>query len=295
MAALLLAVLTPARAAAPKENLVDFDGQNLAVWEKRPERPKAVIVLLHGRTWSSLPDFDLQVPGEHRSLMDAFVARGYIVYALDLPGYGKSPRLPSGWLSPDEAVEALATTLRWVGEHSCLPGKPALLGWSNGSCVSHLLAQRHPELISNLILFGFPADVMNRPIGPAMPDKPARAPTTRKGALSDFITPGSISDEAKEAYVAAALASDPVRSDWRHLEQWRQIDPAGIKVPVLLLQGEFDPIAVTEQQARAFVRFGNPDRQWTILAGGDHAALIENTQPAFVAAVANFLERPRSK
>ena len=28
------------------------------------------------------------------------------------------------------------------------------------------------------------------------------------------------------------------------------------------------------------------------MAGGDHASLIENMQPAFVSAVVNFLERP---
>lgn len=37
---------------------------------------------------------------------------------------------------------------------------------------------------------------------------------------------------------------------------------------------------------------GSPDRQWVILAGGDHAALIEDTAPAFVTAVVDFMERP---
>ena len=94
---------------------MEFSGQKILVWGKRPAAPKATILLLHGRTWSSLPDFDLQVPGENRSLMDALVTRGYAVYALDLPGYGKSPRLKSRWLSPDEAAEALAVAVKWVG------------------------------------------------------------------------------------------------------------------------------------------------------------------------------------
>lgn len=71
--------------------------------------------------------------------------------------------------------------------------------------------------------------------------------------------------------------------------------PAAPKAAILLLQGEFDPIAPTDAQARSFVRFGNADRQWVVLAGGDHAAVIENMQPAFVAAIVNFLERPRAK
>ena len=61
--------------AALAKHTVAAGGQALALWEKRAPNPKGTIVLLHGRTWSSLPDFDLQVPGEHRSLMDALVAR----------------------------------------------------------------------------------------------------------------------------------------------------------------------------------------------------------------------------
>jgi len=35
------------------------------------------VLLIHGRTWSGRPDFDLQVSGESRSFMDALVAQGY--------------------------------------------------------------------------------------------------------------------------------------------------------------------------------------------------------------------------
>lgn len=290
-----LLALNAAHASAPKENAVDFSGQKIVVWEKRPAAPKAAIVLVHGRTWSSRPDFDLQVPGESRSVMDSLVARGYAVYAPDLPGYGGSPRLKSGWLSPNEAVDALVVALQWVAGHSGLKEKPALFGWSNGSRVAHLTAQRHPELFSDLILFGFPGDPAKRIEPAAEPAEPPRAPTTAAAARSDFVTPGSIDSSVVEAFVAAALSSDPVRSDWHRLEEWNDTDPAKLKVPVLLLQGEFDPVAPGEAQARSFTKFGSPDRQWVILPHSDHAALIENSHAAFIAAIVNFLERPRAK
>ena len=282
-------------AVVPKENRVDFAGQQLAVWEKRPASSQKAVVLVHGRTWSSLPDFDLQVRGESCSVMDSLVARGYAVYALDLPGYGGSPRLASGWLSPNEAVDAVVATLKWVATHSGLHGQPALFGWSNGSRVAHLTAQRHPELLSDLILFGFPGDPAKRIEPAAEPAAPPRAHTTAEAARSDFITPGSIEARVVEAFVAAALAADPVRTDWRRLEEWNETDPAKLTVPVLLLQGEADPVAPFEAQARSFAKFGNPDRQWIILPHSDHAALIENSHAAFIAAIANFLERPRAR
>jgi len=65
-----------------------------------------------------------------------------------------------------------------------------------------------------------------------------------------------------------------------------------VVTPTLLIQGEFDPLAPTATQAGFFSRLGTGDREWVVLAGGDHTALIGNTQPAFVAAVVNFLERP---
>ena len=95
-----------------------------------------------------------------------------------------------------------------------------------------------------------------------------------------------------DVYVAAALKADPVRTDWRHLEQWSAIDPKKIMVPTLLIQGELDPIAATATQAAFFSRLGTADRAWVVMAGGDHASLMENMQPAFVAAMINFIERP---
>jgi alpha-beta hydrolase superfamily lysophospholipase len=294
VASVLLAFAGPRALAqvAPVKHTVMADGQALAVWEKKAPQPKGVILLLHGRTWSSIPDFDLQVPGEHRSLMDALVARGYSVYALDLRGYGATPRDATGWDTPDRSVEDLSAAIAWVAKNSGVAGKPALLGWSNGSMVSALFAQRHADQISALILTGYPKHPDSVVV--TVPDtaKPAHAKTTAKAAASDFIAPGAISKKAIDIYVAAALKADPVRTDWHHLEQWNAINPAKVTVPTLLIQGELDPIAATATQAAFFSRLGTADREWIVMAGGDHASLIENTQPAFVSAVVNFLERP---
>lgn len=297
IAASLFAVSLPIAGAssqtAPAKHMVAAsDGHQLAVWEKKASNPKGAILLLHGRTWSTLPDFDLQVPGEHRSLMDALVAKGYSVYGLDLRGYGATARDASDWDTPDRSVEDLSAAIAWVAKNSGAPGKPALLGWSNGSMVSALFAKTHGDQISALMLTGYP--VHPDSTIPTVPDtaKPAHAKTTAKAAASDFIAPGAISKKAVDLYVAAALKADPVRTDWRHLEQWNGIDPKKILVPTLLIQGELDPIAQTATQAAFFSRLGTADRQWVVMAGGDHASLIEDMQPAFVSAMVNFMQRP---
>lgn len=282
-------------AATLREHRIDFGGVKLALWEKSAAAPRHTIVLLHGRTWSSLPDFDLQVPGKSRSVMDALAARGFAVFALDLPGYGGSARLSSGWLSPEEAVAAVAATLRAPVIRGASPGKRVLFGWSYGARVTHLAAQRHAELMSEVILFGYPGDPAQRVAPEAEPASPPRQPTTQEAARSDFITPGSVDATVVAAFATAAVAATPVRSDWRRLEQWNEVAPEKLQLPVLLLHGVFDPYTPVDAQARSFTRFGHPDRQWVILPHSDHAAQLENAHEAFIAAIVNFVHRPSAK
>lgn len=272
---------------------VEVEGHPIAVWSKEAADPWGTIVLLHGRTWSAQPDFDLQVPGESRSLMDALVAEGLSVYAVDQRGYGATPRDASQWLTPDRAVADMAQVLTWVGKRDPSLPPPALLGWSLGSLVSQLTAQRHPERISAVILYGYP----RKPGATYEPDptplpEPERRKTTAKAAAEDFIIPGSISQAGIDAFVAAALAADPVRMDWRASDQWNALDPSAVKTPTLVIHGERDPYAPIANQSLLFSQLGDPDRAWVIVAGGDHAAHLENCGPRFVHAVVGFLRRP---
>ena len=106
--ALLLTSIT-VLATDPVQHTVESNGHPMTLWEKSVSNPKGHILLLHGRTWSSLPDFDLQVEGENLSLMDGFNELGYSAWALDARGYGQTPRDPCGSITPDTAADAAAT------------------------------------------------------------------------------------------------------------------------------------------------------------------------------------------
>ena len=270
---------------------VPADGHSLALWAREVPRPKGVILLLHGRTWSALPDFDLQVPGEQRSVMQSLNARGYSAFALDMRGYGKTPRDTTGWLTPDRAARDLIDTLEWLAREKKI-GRPVLLGWSFGSLISQLAAQRRPDLISALILYGYPRDPANPAAAPPEPAEPAREVNTRERAVSDFISPKVTPQKVIDAYVVAALAADPVRVDWHNQSQFLELDPAKVVTPTLVLQGERDPLAPADAQSRLFTRLGTADRQWVVLPGADHAALVEDVHPAFIAAILAFVSRP---
>jgi pimeloyl-ACP methyl ester carboxylesterase len=127
---LLVLVIAPASswAAAKLEQFtVMADGHPLALWARQVSRPQGVILLIHGRTWSSLPDFDLQVPGERRSVMQALNEKRYSAFALDLRGYGKSPRDATSWITPDRAARDVSAALEWLARETNLTRAAARL------------------------------------------------------------------------------------------------------------------------------------------------------------------------
>lgn len=223
--------------------------------------------------------------------MDGLVAEGLSTFALDLRGYGSTPRDETQWLTPDRAARDVVGILQWMRGRT--GDRPALFGWSYGSMVAQLTAQRAGELISGLILFGYPFDPDNEfPTRTSVLEAPPKLPTTAEAAASDFIIPGAISPRAIDEYVRHALEADPVRVDWKNLDEWNELDPAEVLVPTLLLQGEKDPFAPTDRQAAFFSRLGTPDRTWVTLAGGDHAAHLETPRARFIHVLLSFLTRP---
>jgi pimeloyl-ACP methyl ester carboxylesterase len=287
-AALLLSMSATLAQTTAIQHTVDADGHPMALWEKSVAQPKGHILLHHGRTWSSIPDFDLQVSGEDLSLMDGFNDMGYSVWALDARGYGETPRDSSGWNTPDRAAQDLAIVLDWLRARN---GETThVWGWSYGSMVAQLTAQRYPLAIASVTLFGYPTDPDAQIPQSNSQSEPSARPTTRAAAASDFIVPGSISQHAIDTYVAAALKGDPIRADWNQQHQWNALDGEALALPTLLLQAEFDPLADTDAHARFFAKISNPNKQWVILPGGDHAALLETPRAKLIKSTVDFIE-----
>ena len=278
-----------ALAAEPSRHTIDADGHNLALWEKSAVTADKTILLLHGRTYSSLPDFDLITPTENLSFMDELVERGFRVFALDARGYGESPRDESGWLTPNRAAKDVRIVLDWI--HAKTGRSIHLYGWSYGSMVAQLVAQRDSQGIASIILFGYPFNPQRHVLAADMtyPAKPPAQANSAQHAASDFITPGSISQGAIDAYVAAALDADPIRVDFKSLHQWAELDASKVTTPTLLLQGEFDPIAPTHIQQALFTGLGTQNKWWVVLEGGDHAALLETPRIEMLDAISTFV------
>ena len=123
----------------------------------------------------------------------------------------------------------------------------------------------------------------------AYPDLPPSRKNTTANAVSDFITPGSISPIAIDTYAKVALAADPIRVDFKNLHEWGAMDATLISTPSLLLQGEFDPLAPTKTQASFFTDISTANKWWVVLPGGDHAALLETPRKLMLQSIDHFI------
>ena len=160
------------------------DGHPLAVYTMRnndnneslDDRRRTPVLLLHGRTWSSLPVYHLT--GQHlndnssnsgsgieenRSLIQALYNHNIQPYSMDFRGFGGTPKDTSGFVEPLKCVSDVVSVLNWIHEkHSSdtdetdekSSTKPNLLGWSHGALIAQITAQRHSNSLSKLILYG---------------------------------------------------------------------------------------------------------------------------------------------
>ena len=294
LSSLLLLTIASAQPAVrqPLRHDVVVDGHRLAVWEKRPAQPRAAILLVHGRTWSSLPNFDLQVPGERRSMMDALVDVGLDVYAVDLRGYGGTPRDSTGWLTPDRAVADVRAVVDWIRVSAGAARRPLyLLGLSRGSLIAAYFAQQSPEKVAGLVLLGFGLDVDARIAASDSPSTAPRRRNTADAAAADFITADAVSRATVDAFVRAALRADPIYVDWRDEHQFNGFAASKLFVPTLLVHGELDPSAPVLLEGKLFTRLATSDKAWIVLPGADHAAHLEKSQMDLVRAIAWFIRR----
>lgn len=286
-------VQTPANGnGKPERFTVRSDGHPMAVWARKPASPKGTVLLVHGRTWSSLPDFDLQVPGMQRSVMASLSARGFAAYAVDLRGYGQTPRDATGWMTPRRAAADVSNVLAWIAtQHPTLP-KPALIGWSRGAGIAGIAAQQAPARVSALVLFGFAFDPDLEFVDVSTTEKPQMEKNTAASAASDFISPKVTPPVVIKAFVEQALQADPILADLKNDAEFNLFKPAKMATPTLVLFGDQDPGVLQEDAGKFFAALASPDKQMVVLPGGDHAALIEDTHDAWIAAVVNFLSRP---
>jgi pimeloyl-ACP methyl ester carboxylesterase len=138
-------------------------GIKLFVREKRAEGAKGsddnVVLFVHGATFPSTPDFDLQY--KDYSWADWMVRHGYVVYMFDKRNYGFSTREktmeePAAANRPVSRSFLVIRDIGAVVDH--IRGKEhvqrvTLIGWSWGAMTAGYYASLHSEKVKKLVLY----------------------------------------------------------------------------------------------------------------------------------------------
>jgi pimeloyl-ACP methyl ester carboxylesterase len=243
MVALSLALL----AAAPDPKIMKNDysidavdpGIKLFVREKRAEGMKAtednVVLFIHGATFPSTPDFDLQY--KDYSWADWMVKHGYVVYMFDKRNYGFSSREKAMDEPPanNRPLSRSMFVIRDIGavvdhiRHKEHVAKVTLIGWSWGAMTGGYYTSLNPEKVRKLVLYAPLYDnPMHTNLGAGSGNQNKRSPMEFNYALGAYrlgTAEGNskrwdgeipVADKAEyreqgvqDAFNAAALATDP--------------------------------------------------------------------------------------
>lgn len=121
-------------------------------------RPNHALLLIHGARVPGLASFDLPTPGG--SLAEDFARLGYVVYVMDVRGYGRSTRPPEMSQPPaahgplvrsTDAVHDIDAVVNWILDHLEVQ-RVAVLGWATGGQWAGYYATLHSDKIDHLII-----------------------------------------------------------------------------------------------------------------------------------------------
>jgi pimeloyl-ACP methyl ester carboxylesterase len=211
-------------------------------------KPAPVVIFVHGGTNPSAVGFDLQF--RDYSWMEYLARAGYDVFAMEMNGYGRSPRPTMG--DPcNVPADQQSMIMPYPLTAPCPPSYPfrlntatseqdeldrvveyvrarrgidrvALVGWSGGGFRTGTYTSLHPEKVEKLIVYA--SSNYNR-TGPSNPPVQVPAPgfpTTIashqtyivEGWGADIQCEGQVEPGVQDAVWAATMNHDPVGSSW---------------------------------------------------------------------------------
>ena len=278
----------------------------LFLWNKvagDPAKTKGIILFVHGSSMASQPTFDLEVPGRpDSSAMEYFAKQGYDCWCVDMEGYGRSTKDRDNNAPISSGADDCYAAARYIQK---LRGPRPLLvyGISSGALRAALFAERHPEMVDRLALDahvwtgeGSPTLQERRKKLPEFQSK-NRRPINREFVFSIFNRdhPGTAADSVINAFADAILKLDDSVPTGTYVDMCSKlpvVNPENIKVPTIVMRGQWDGIASFDDLIEFFKRLPNPDKQFTVMPGISHASFQQKNYMLVYHILLAFFSQP---
>lgn len=293
-------------------------GDEPALRLTRLPREGSPVLYVHGATFPAALSVAYRFEG--RSWMDDLAASGFDVWALDFAGYGGSDRYPEMSDSADgpalgRATQAAGQIALAVAHILGQTAKPriSIIAHSWGTMAAGLYASRHPERVARLCLFG-PIAQRERRRGIDEPPRRWRLVTVAEqhARFIEDVPPehppvliepelglwgpaylGTDSEAAHRDPPAVKIPHGPVADiadAWSGALPWR---PQDIRVPSLVVRGEWDSVTTDADAAWLLSRLGHPARRDAKIPKGTHLMHLEHSREGLFQAVREFLKEER--
>ena len=280
----------------------------LFMWNKvagDPAKTKGTILFVHGSSMASQPTFDLDVPGRPDcSAMEYFARQGYDTWCVDMEGYGRSTKdrdnnAPISYGADDcyAAAQYIQKTarqqppsprlrhlVRRVARRRCSPS--ATPRWSTGS---HSMRMCGPAKARRR----WPSGARSCPNSSRR--TAARSTATSCSRFSTATTPARPTMSVINAFADAILELDDSVPTGTYVDMCSKlpvVNPENIKVPTLVMRGQWDGIASFDDLDRVLQELPNPDKQFTVMPGISHASLQQKNYKLVQHILLGFFSQP---
>lgn len=288
----------------------------------RTVRSERIVLYVHGATFPSETTFDLELNGV--SWMDYIARRGYDVYLMDVRGYGRSTRPQEMNVAPEQnepivhtqtAVSDVSAAVDFILKRRQVK-KLSLVGWSWGTSLIGSFTAQHNDRVAKLVLY---APTWTGSLPPSVTGGGTKLGAyrwvTADGVKNSWL--GGVPEPQRadvipagwfEAFADAMIASDPAASSMNppkirapngvvadHRDFWNAgkplYDPGEIRVPTLLVHGEWDAIYPNELLYGYFARLVNAlYKRYVQIGEATHFIMIEKNRMQLFEAVQQFLD-----
>jgi pimeloyl-ACP methyl ester carboxylesterase len=257
----------------------------LFLWNKPSTAggPRGTILFVHGSSMTGQPTYDLQVPGRaNSSAMEWFAERGFDTWTMDNEGYGRSDKSRSINFDISNGADDIAAASEYIlkiAKHK----KLLLYGNSSGALKVALFTERHPERVARLALDAF---VWTGEGSPTLAERKKKLPEFKAKnrrpidrafmrSVFDRDHPDTADRATIEAFATAVLELDDSVPTGTYVDMCSKlplIDPAKIRVPTIVMRGQFDGIASIDDLIEFYRRLPHPDKQFAVMEGISHAS-----------------------